>query len=284
LAVLAGSLPFFVAGLSQTLYAKVNLTVLGFIAGDTEVGWYGAASSIAGTAMLLAPVIWWVLLPLSARADARSPKELTILTRRAMEMVLVIVTPISLMLGLGADVVVPTLLGPAYAPAVLSLRAMAPVFLLTYLGMVSGGTLIGSGRGWLVTAVLVSGVITSPILNYLFVPRSLAIFGPGGAGVGAAAALNVTEGYITILLTLALGNRAFDRRSLIIFGKTIVVCVGVIAMDRLLLRPYGAVRLAVDVLVYSALVLSWGAADHRALIRLATRALSRPATVHADAA
>jgi O-antigen/teichoic acid export membrane protein len=281
--VIVASLPFFATGLSQALAGKINVSLMSFLASDAEIGWYGAASTIAGIALLLSPLLGWVLLPLTARAESRSSEELTTLTRRAMMLVLTIAVPITLMLGLSADVIVKTLFGPAFGPATLSLRVLAPTFVLTYVGIVSSGALIGQGRGWTVTVILLSGLILSPLMNWLLIPRTLAAFGVGGAGVGAAVALNVTEGFNAVALTIALGNRAFDRRARLALAKMAVACIIVVSVDRLALAGYGAARLVADALLYAALVTMWNAGDHIALVRILTQTLRRRKTHHATA-
>jgi O-antigen/teichoic acid export membrane protein len=281
LAAVVGSLPFFITSLSQSLYAKIDVTLLSFLSTDVEVGWYGAASSVAGMAMLLAPILSWVLLPLTARAEARSSEELTTLTRRAMEVVLAVAVPVTLALALGADLIVPLLFGKAFLPATMSLRVIAPVFLFTYVGIVTGQTLVGLGRGWVVTGVMMSGLVLSPLLNWLLIPRCHALLGAGGAGVGAAAALNLTEAYITVVMTLLLGSRAFDRRRFVMLVKTAVVCAAVVALDRIALSHLGWARLMIDGAAYVTLVVAWGAVDHRTILEFARRALTRKKTPHA---
>jgi lipopolysaccharide/colanic/teichoic acid biosynthesis glycosyltransferase/O-antigen/teichoic acid export membrane protein len=284
LAAIAASMPFYLSSLSQALYGRMDVTLLSFLSNDTEVGWYGAAASIAGVSMLLSPIISWVLLPLSARAEARSAHDLAVLTRRSMSLVLAVAIPVTLLLALGADVIVRTLLGPAFGPSVASLRVIAPVFVLTYVGMLSAGTLIGIGRGWAVTAVMLSGLVLSPLLNFALIPYFRTALGAGGAGVGAAAALNVTELYIAVALTSMLGRRAFDRRSLIMLAKTAVISLGIIALDRTLLAPFGIARLAVDLVLYAFFVVAWEAADYKTLLDVVRRLLSRRTSVDARTA
>ncbi len=281
--VLVGSMPFFAGGLSQALAGKLNMTLMSFLANDIELGWYGAASSIAGIALMLSPLLSWVLLPLAARADSRSAEELTTLTRRSMLLVLTVAVPITLMLGLGADVIVRTLFGPAYAPAALSLRALAPTFVLTYVGIVSAAALIGQGRGWTVTAVLLSGLALSPASNWLLIPRALHALGPGGAGVGAAIALNFTEAFNAVALSLALGGRAFGRRNLIAVGKMAAAAIAVVVVDRVALARWELARLVADALLYAAIVTVWKAGDHRALLGIATSVLRHKRRAHAAA-
>jgi len=275
MAVIVACLPFYLAGLAQVAYAKIDISIMSFIANDIEVGWYGAASNLAGLSLLLSPLIGWVLLPLTSRAVARSQEELTLVTRRAMEMILITAIPITLFLALGADVVVVTMFGSAFAPAARSLRVLAPMFVLTYAAIVSSSILIRLERAWTVTLISISGMIVTPILDLILVPRSLAAFGQGGAGIGAGVALIVTELYTTILLVALLGGRAFDKRSVVVLMKSIAVCALVVALDHVLL-PLRGWRLVADAAVYLVLVIAWKAADISALGELLGRALRRP--------
>jgi len=284
-AVLLASLPFYVGQLAQTANAKIDISIMAFITSNVEVGWYGAASNLAGMSMLLSPLIGWVLLPLSSRAAARSDAELTFVTRRAMEMILVAAIPFSLLLGLGADVIVRTMFGTAYAPAVSSLRILAPMFVFTYVAIVSASVLVRLERSWMVTIISVSGMIVTPLLDLWLVPRCLAAVGPGGAGIGAAIVQIATELYITVWLTVLLGRRAFDRRSVSIVARTLGVCVLVIAVDRLLAGSIaGGWRLAVDTVLYLGLATWSGALDVRALLALVRDAGAGPAAVDATEA
>ena len=272
--VVVASLPFLIASLSQTVLSRIDMTFLSFMVGDVEAGWYGAAANLAGMAMLLSPLIWWVLLPLTSRAGERSDEELTTLLRRAMELVLAAAIPVTLFLALGADVIIETLFGSAFAPAATSLRMLAPMFVLTYANMVSCSVLIRDGRGWVVTRTLLLGLVVSPLLNWLLIPRFSEAFGPGGAGIGAATSLVITEALITGIVTYLVGSQVFDRRSYRMMGKTLVVCAAVAALH-VALAPIGALRLIADGLVYVAAVVAWKAVDIRSIVEFIRRALAR---------
>jgi O-antigen/teichoic acid export membrane protein len=272
--VLAASFPYYLSTLAQTVYSRLDVSVLSFLATDTEVGWYGVASNLAGMALLLAPLIGWVLLPLTSRAAARSEAELNAVSRRAMELILSAALPVSLFLYLAADVLVLTLFGPAFAPAITSLRVLAPLFVLTYVAMVSASLLIRLERGWAVTWISLAGMVASPLLNIWCIPRGAALLGRGGSGVGAAVALILTEVLTTVSMTWLLGGRAFDRRSRIALAKTCVVCA-IVAMADILLAPIGAWRLVVDATLYLVLVIAWGALDIRRIVTVARAAIAR---------
>jgi O-antigen/teichoic acid export membrane protein len=270
------SLPFFVAAVAQTIYARIDVSILSFLASDTETGWYGAASTIAGLSLLLSPIIAWVLLPLSSRAAARSEAALLQVSRQAMAFVLVIAVPASLGLFVAADELILLAFGDAFAPAASSLRIIAPTFVLTYLAMVSASLLVRLDRAWTVTWISLGGMLISPTLNTLFVPRFAAHFGAGGAGLGAASALTLTECFTAGAMTWALRSRAFDRASLTLIGKTLALAIAVMVLDHVM-RPLGFWRLPIDGAAYLAAGMAIGAIDVPVLLDLARGALSRRA-------
>jgi O-antigen/teichoic acid export membrane protein len=268
---LAASLPFFLGDVARTAFAKVDVSVLSFLTSDLEVGWYSAAANLGSLTMLITPLIGWVLLPLMSRAAARSEEELATVTRRAMELILAASIPITLLLWLGSDVLVSVVFGAAFAPATRSLRILAPMFVLTYVAIVSAMTLVRLERGWTVTAVSMFGLLIAPLLSWYAVPRISAALGPGGAGVGAASVLVAVETVMTIVLTSMVARWTFDRRTGIMLGKTVLVCAAVVALDRAL-SSFGMLRLIADAMLYAVLVVAVKAVDIPEIIQFVRRA------------
>lgn len=252
-AVVLASLPFYLHHVAGTAHAKVDVSLLAILSNDTEVGWYGAASNLAALSFLISPLVAWVLLPLLARSKHRSEQEMFGILRWTARALFVIALPMTLVIGLGADIWVRLLFGGAFAPAVLSLQILAPMLVATYLAMIASSCLIILGRAWTVTILSTSGLLLNLALNGLLVPRAMQWLGPGGAGAGAATALVVAEVSITVALFGAIGARAFDRASAWSLVGAVASALFVVVVDRLL-RPLGAVRLALDVVVYVALL------------------------------
>lgn len=267
-AVVRASLPFFAANVAQMVYSKVDVSIMSFLASDTEVGWYGAASTIAGMSMLLSPLIGWVLLPLSSRAAARSQEELMLVSRRSMELILAVAVPTSLLLYVGAGPIVALAFGPAYAPAAAALRLLAPTFVLTYAAMVSATVLIRLERPWALSVVTMSGMVLSPALNLVFIRYGMRSYGQGGAGIGAAAALVLTELYAAGLLAWLVGRHGVDGRLGRVVARTAAVCAVVLVVDWLC-AGLGVWRLALDAVLYAVGVVVSGAVNVRELIALA---------------
>jgi O-antigen/teichoic acid export membrane protein len=272
------SLPLFANIAAHSVYNKLDVSILAVVAGDEEVAWYGAASLISGLALMVTPMIGWVLMPLFARAHARSDEEYTQVMRRSLELVLAIAFPTTLFMGLGAREWVILLYGEAYAPAATSLQVLSSLFVLTYVAILSSNALVLTGRAWTQAFISIAGMLVNPLLNWAFIAPAVQWFGRGGAGIGAAIAQLGTEIVVTVSMTALVGRRAFDRRSLGMIARTVLACAVVIGLHLWLagrVHPY--LRLGIDVVVYAALVVGSGAVRIRELVEFVRLARAKPA-------
>jgi O-antigen/teichoic acid export membrane protein len=257
--VIITSLPFNLNAVAVTLCAKLDVTMLAFLSNDdTQVGWYSASSNLASLSMLLSPLVGWVLMPLLSRAHHRSAEEFWAILRRCIEGIQTIALPVTLMMALGADVWIGAVFGPAFAPAAMSLRVLAPMFVFTYLAILLSMSLVVLNRPWTLTLISLTGMLINPLLNLAFIPLGARLLGEGGGGVGAAAGVVGMEMTVTTILFFTIGRAAFDRRSVTVIGRSLLVCAGVIALH-LLLAPLGPWRLVADASAYVVLALAGGA-------------------------
>ncbi len=257
-AVILASFPFYLSQVTNNVYGKIGVSLLSILANDTEVGWYSSALSVAALSLLVAPLVGSVLFPLLARAAGRSQEQMFAIMSRAVRWILLLVLPVSLLLGLGADVWIHALFGDSFAPAARSLQIMAPMFVFIYVAMIVGTCLVLLGRSWMVTAVSFAALALNLALNAALVPRGLGWFGPGGASAAAATAVTLTELAVTAALVFALGARAFERSSVVSGARAVAGSLLVIALDALL-RPLGPARLAIDTTAYFLLLFALGA-------------------------
>ncbi|MGC4121438.1 MAG: flippase [Myxococcales bacterium] len=273
LAALAASLPFYVNQLAQTAYSKLDVNVLSFTVDDAAVvGWYGAASSLAGLALLVTPLIGWVLTPYLSRELERSPAAFDEALRRSVQVVLAIAVPTSLVLALGADVWIRLMFGARYDPAAAPLRLLAPTFVLTYVNTLTAIALIVLGRGWEVTRTSLLGMTANLGLNVVLAPAGAALWGPAGAALGCAAAMVLTEALTAGRLLWCVHGRSFDRRSLAALAGSLAACVAAIAADRLA-AGLGPARLVVDGAAYLLVAVGTGALPVRELLQFSRAAL-----------
>lgn len=282
-AALGGALPFFMNEAALAANGPMGIFLLGQLTNTTEVGWYGAGWNLAGMTLMAAPVLTWVLMPLLSRAAAHSPEELSRLTRRTLETVLAFSIPLALAMGLGADVWIGWVYGEAFAPAAAVLRLQAPILALTYVAMVCASVLTVTGQGWRVTRTSVVSMVLNATLNLTLARPFLAWFGTVGGACASALALLTCELVAVTLLAGAVGQRAFDRQSLVRLAKTLAVCA-VVTGVHVALAGLGPVRLAVGATLYLLLVFATGAVrldELQGLLRVVRR---RGAPVQAPAA
>jgi O-antigen/teichoic acid export membrane protein len=256
--VLKASLPFYVNMVAVNLASRLDVTLLEFLTHKREeVGWYGAANNFASLAMLLSPLVGWILMPLLSRAKHRSDEEFFVILRRAIEALVVAAVPVTLLIGLGADVWIQLAFGELFKPAAVSLHFLAPIFIATYMAMLLSAALVILGKSWRMTMISLAGLALQPVLTLLFVPI-MARTGPGGAGAGAAIGLTVLEIFVTAMFWLSIGRQALDRRAVMAIVKSLGISVLVIALDRAVVH-LGVWRLGIDMLVYAGLALLVGA-------------------------
>lgn len=252
-AVILASLPYYLNAVALVIHGKLDVSMLSLLISDVETGWYGSAANFTALALLLAPLIGWVLLPLLSKASSRSEEEFFTLVRRSLFGIVMLATPISLFMSLGADVWIGVLFGDAFAPAVPALRILAPMFVVTYVAMIMSTCLIMLERPWTMTAISAGSALVLPALNLLIIPRAGRWLGPGGAGTGAAIALMLCEIGVAVALAVAVGRRAFKPFNFITLAKVVGACLAVVGLD-VALRPLGPVRIAAGVVVYAGLL------------------------------
>lgn len=273
-AMLVASLPYFLNIFAYTAYGKLDVSLLEFLGNTREVGWYGAASAVAGLTLLVTPLIGWVLTPMFARAASRSSAELDEGIRRSLELIMTVAIPASLLITLGADFWIHVIFGAAFAPAAAALRVLAMMFVLTYVAMIYAQAIVMLERPWVLTSISIAGLFVNIGLNLALIRFSMDRFGLGGGGLGCALAMMGTEVFVTTCMLAFLGRRAFDRRSSVTIAKSLAACVVAWGVHRAL-ASIGPLRLVADGAVYLLLVLATGALRLRDMTSLVKDALRR---------
>lgn len=256
--VLRASFPFYVNAVALVIVNRFDVNVLRMQSTSEEIGLYSAAAELGQMTFMLVPMLGGVVMPLFARMQTRGQAEYHELLRRTLELILVLAFPPSLAIAAGADVWVQLLLGDQYAASAWALSILGPTFLLTYVAVVLGIALNLGGGAWTVTITSLMSMVVNPLLVLALVHLSQD-WGPGGAGAACAMAAVSTETLVVLVMLWRLGPMVFDGRLLKMVGKTVLACVVVMLVDRLLLRGLGAARLLIDALVYAGLVLAMGA-------------------------
>jgi O-antigen/teichoic acid export membrane protein len=256
--VLRSAFPFYVNAVALVIVNRFDVNVLKVRADDKEIGLYSAASELAQMTFVLTPMIGGVVMPLFARAQARSADEYHAMVRRTLELVLTLAFPASLAIAVGADFWVHILLGEQYAASALALSILGPSFLLTYAAVVIAVALNLSGGEWTVTITSLLSMVVNPVLVMVLVTFGKE-WGTGGAGAACALAAVGTELFVLTVMFARIGRIAMDRRLAAMLVKATLACVIVMVVDRFLLHNLGPVRLLIDGALYAVLAVASGA-------------------------
>jgi O-antigen/teichoic acid export membrane protein len=270
---IAGSVGFYANALALALGWRLDVALLGYLAHDTDVGWYGASQSLANITLLMTPLMGSVLAPLLRRAYNRSMDEMLSVMRRALEGLLLLTTPVALFLALGADLWVRVAFGSAYGPAAGSLRTLAPLFVLTYLAILLSMALVVLGRGWTLTFVSLGALVVNAAIALVIVPVFGRWLGPGGAGAGMALASVSKELFVTMTLAIVLGHGFLDKARQRLIARTVLAAL-VTAGTHALLAPLGYWRLPIDAAVYAVLAVALGVLRPAATLAFARELLN----------
>lgn len=259
-AVMVASLPFFLNILAQTLYDKIDISMIGIMAGNAEAGFYGAATILTAAALMLTPIISSVLLPHSSHAAAQSKEALQKVMEGALRTTFAIILPVAFLLIAGAPLWVQVLFGEEFAPTVPALRLRATSLVLTYVATLSAIHLIQLEKMWTVTTISLVALAFNPTLNYFLIQAGVSHLGAGGAGSGAATASLASEMVVVTLMQLAAGRRAILRTS---GGRVLKCAAALLAMIAVfaVLEPLGHWRLFVSLAVWLPAGVAVGAID-----------------------
>ena len=244
-ALVKAGIPIGVAAVLFTLVLRLDVTLLGVLAGtdgNEEVGVYGAAFRLVEATMFLSWAFGAAALPwLARRTDDRAVARGYALGLKAITVILM---PIGLTFVLLAEPLVDLLYGAEYAASVVPLRLLGVMTIAYGANSLASTLLISRDRPGVFTRVVAVVVVVNIGLNLALIPSY------GADGVAFAAALSallmlaltifaVTS--VTAKISLA---RAFA--SPLLAGAAMAVAI---LATNLPLIPAGAVGLAVYVTV-----------------------------------
>lgn len=193
-----------VHGLVSMALFRVDMVLLGLLAGQLAVGLYAAAYRLLETVLFVAWVVVRAVLPVLATdgADWVIVRGVT----RALTVMTWVFAPYAVVLWLYGGDLLQLLYGPRYASAHPMLLWLAPAPLLFGAGYLLGYTLVAVGQSRRILAASGAALAVNVGLNLVLIPA--------WAGVGAAAA--TTGSYAAeLLLLLWLAGRYVDARGVV---------------------------------------------------------------------
>ncbi len=177
---------FFAMSCATTIYTHLDTVMLGFIRTDADVGYYNAAVKIKTILVSIVTSLGVVLLPrASYYVEHKMMDEFYRITRKAINFVFLIATPMVIYFMLFAKEGVFFLSGDAYAGAIIPMQVIMPTLIFIGLTNIMGiQMLVPLGREKVVLYSEIVGMIVDVILNALLIPKMAST----GAAIGTLAA------------------------------------------------------------------------------------------------
>ena len=175
-------LVFFAMSCATTIYTNLDTVMIGFINGDTEVGFYNAAVKIKSILVCVVTSLGTVLLPrASYYVEHKMMDEFNRITRKAINFVMLVAVPMVIYFMLFAKEGIVFLSGNAYEPATIPMVIIMPTLLSIGLTNIMGiQMLIPLGREKIVLYSEVVGAFVDLVINLMLIPRLASV----GAAIG----------------------------------------------------------------------------------------------------
>ena len=189
--LLKDSWPLLLAGISVTIYMKIDQIMLGYMIGDEVVGIYSAASRISEVWYFIPGAFVASTFPAILESKKRSEKQYYERLQKLYDLVVVISLVVMLPMVFLSTYIVNLLFGEAYSGAgiILSIHICSTIFVS--LGLASGAWFTAENRQVLILQRTASGAVLNVALNLLLIPN-LGV-------IGAAFATVISQAVSTLL-------------------------------------------------------------------------------------
>lgn len=177
---------FFAMSCATTIYTNLDTVMLGFIRTDADVGYYNAAVKIKTILVSFVTSLGVVLLPrASYYVEHKMMDEFYRITKKAINFVFLIATPMMIYFMLFAKEGIFFLSGDAYEGSIIPMQVIMPTLIFIGLTNIMGiQMLVPLGREKIVLYSEIVGMIVDLILNALLIPKMAST----GAAIGTLAA------------------------------------------------------------------------------------------------
>ena len=252
--------------LAVSVYANLDSVMLGFLAGERQVGLYSAAIKLVRIVLMVLASLGTVLLPRSSYYLKNvMTAEFQSLISRSLRFMLMFALPAFMGLVLLAEKTILFLSGEAFLEAVPALQIISGILVFISVSNIIGIQIfLPMGKETYTIVSVATGAVINFSLNVLFIPKY--------GATGAAFTTLIAEGAVTaVQIVLAWGyvKAVVKSRSLLNYIlATLLLSAGVLLVLQVIHTDLPALVVSVlcGLLIYAAVL--WGARDELFLVLL----------------
>jgi O-antigen/teichoic acid export membrane protein len=188
------------------LEAQSDTVLLSTFRSEAEVGWYGAAATIAFSLLVLPQAYRFSVYPLMTRYASQAPESLLELYERSMRYMGALVLPMVTGIALLAPRIVSMLFGPLFGPTARILEILGFVLIFIFLNEPDIRMMLVCDRQRWVSMFLAVSAVLNIVLNLALIPR---------AGAPGAAMARLCSSLVYFLLNYFYVTRFLARLNII---------------------------------------------------------------------
>lgn len=171
-----------VSSLAASLYSRLDITMLGWLADPAQVGFYVNAHKTVSLALAVTASVTAVFLPRLSRAYRRQQSEFSMHLSAGLELQLLLSAPGCVGLMLVAEEMTEVLFGPAFAPAAETVRILALLIPIKGIGdLLCYQALVSAGKERYFPCARLAAGVGNLMLNTLLIP----VWGHNGAAAAS---------------------------------------------------------------------------------------------------
>ena len=246
-------LPFVSIAIFSGIYGQSDVILLSKLCSLEQAGWYGLARQLIGTTLFIPVAVCSAMMPTLSRLYLEDRAQFIAMNARAMNLMLICVTPFVALLVFAPTQILAFLhYPPSFAHSIPVLMAMAGAALMWYVSQVAATALIASDRqNELSRATSFGAIICIPVsVTLILITRN---FFHNGA-IGAAISNGLVECVIFSFYARMLPPGIINWSSLGVVGRSIIASLPLVAWLYLVHdRLWFAVGAVPCVLIYAAL-------------------------------
>lgn len=207
--VLAGNI------LLSNFYSKIDVTMLGFLKGDAETGYYSNAFKIINIIMCLCAAITSTFLPRLSYYYEHDREKFVQLVNQGTKYILFLTIPAAVGLAMIAHLIIPGLFGEAFRPAATTVVMLTPLILIKGIGSLACYQVaISSGSEKKQMIAYIVGAVLNVSLNAILIPR----FAENGAAIASV----VAELFINVIVFVQVKHLVKIQIDWKFFGSTLL--------------------------------------------------------------
>lgn len=205
--------------IAASLYVALDTTLLGFLCGDAQVGYYEAANKMTRVVVGLITSVTAVLLPrLSYYIEKRENSAFHNLLEQSFDVLILFALPLTVGLFLLSENIILIISGVQFLPAVSTMCMLSPLVLIIPLsGFLGNQIFLPLGKERISLYAMLTGAVVNIVLSVVFIKR----FG----AFGAAFASVLAETSITVFYFIIACRQKLFSCKLKTFGHCVIATI-----------------------------------------------------------